>query len=412
MGSYLAFHKSEASRQQRIGIYVGKGASHSWLWFVDMLERHGFSRISFLDEEDVRRGRNELDIFVVSGGDTFAVAEALGLEGGNRIKAFVEAGGLYIGSCAGAYLPLRSSQEPLCHFNFVQATINNFRKTLPAVRTLPEKFCTPYGCSFIVHPVRDEVRVRISDEVPCDGGREITVPIFGGPPLRPSPDVLPIAHYCGFTERSVFLTDPEIARTVYIGAIAACEKQMGDGYFLLLGPHFEHPGFPEGNAVVVRWIERKSAHRYSCTGSVSTAMDANGGVDGLQRNSQWELFIREMSNARIRAWALERRSLSWRIGAKVYDPEKILVFLEAVWKRRKGITLSTDNTGRTVDGWYDIAEKAQACNHYLRCIAESCNAGDDTTPLAEALFSLLKHMTAAFLTRYFHCLQRHLHGQS
>ena len=132
----------------KIGIYNGPGASHSWLWFVEILDAMGFWDIEFLDDQNIKNnGLNNLEVLLVSGGDTFAIAESLGKEGAERLKSFLDGGGLYIGSCAGAYLPLNSSLSPLNLFNFASVKISNLTKTLPTPVSLPEKFCTSYGCN-------------------------------------------------------------------------------------------------------------------------------------------------------------------------------------------------------------------------------------------------------------------------
>ena len=102
--------------QPVIGIYVGHGASHSWTWFADIFEKFGCYNVKFIDEADVEKGLlTDCNVFFISGGDTFAIAEGLGKPGAEEIERFVINGGIYIGSCAGAYLPLRSSLKPLNH---------------------------------------------------------------------------------------------------------------------------------------------------------------------------------------------------------------------------------------------------------------------------------------------------------
>jgi hypothetical protein len=65
-----------------IGIYTGSGASHSWLWFVGILDRMGFYNVHFVDEKDILLNALEpLSVLLMSGGDTFAIAEVLGAEG-------------------------------------------------------------------------------------------------------------------------------------------------------------------------------------------------------------------------------------------------------------------------------------------------------------------------------------------
>jgi len=78
----------------KIGIYTGTGTSHSWLWFVDIFERFGFYDLVFLNESDIHEiGLNGLDVLVMSGGDTFAVAEGLGKKGAEKLEDFIVNGG-------------------------------------------------------------------------------------------------------------------------------------------------------------------------------------------------------------------------------------------------------------------------------------------------------------------------------
>jgi hypothetical protein len=76
-------------RYPRIGVYVGSGTSHSWLWFVELFDRMGFYDVVFLNEDEIRQdGLKDLDILAMSGGDTFAVAEGLGIGGSQKLKSF------------------------------------------------------------------------------------------------------------------------------------------------------------------------------------------------------------------------------------------------------------------------------------------------------------------------------------
>ena len=152
--------KKEAQLLPEVGIYVGKGSSHSWMWFIDLFESYGLTKLHFYDEKDLLNIKfNDIDILIISGGDTFGVAEALGPRMADVIKEFVEQGGLYIGSCAGAYLPMNSSKEHLNHFNFVNVKITNLTKTLPQAMRMAHKCYISYGCQYIYHPVREEVHI-------------------------------------------------------------------------------------------------------------------------------------------------------------------------------------------------------------------------------------------------------------
>src|SRR4030067_3611975 len=90
-----------------------------------------FYHVHFVDERDVLANALEpLGVLLMSGGDTFAIAEGLGAEGSDKLRSFINRGGLYIGTCAGAYLPLRSSMEFLNQFNFIDVKISNISRRL------------------------------------------------------------------------------------------------------------------------------------------------------------------------------------------------------------------------------------------------------------------------------------------
>ena len=391
------------SSKLRVGIYVGEGASHSWTWFVDLMEKYAYGRLCLIEEDDFARLAPEQDVLLVSGGDTFAVARALEPPGARALEDFLQRGGLYIGSCAGAYLPLNSSKAPLNTFNFVKCRINNLTRDLPPVHQLPLKFSTKYGCDYIYHPVREDVRVRMEEGFPIWGGREVSVPLYGGPPLNLSEDIVPRAVYTGFTERTRFLTDKEIAETVYLGKVAACEKSFGKGRMVLLGPHFEHPWFPEGNDIIHQWIE---LHVHPERPAVSTEM--NKKPDKKKRRVRkgalapqiQKDFKREISNLRIRAHAMTRQSVHWQIGAKVYEPEKILHFVDAIWKRLEGTrSLSSGNPSKGIQEV--LVEQAAECNRLLKSLASKIDSGEESEELAGEMFASLKELVVGFLGLYF-----------
>ncbi len=384
----------------KIGIYVGEGASHSWTWFVDLLEKYSYTGLRFLQEHDFSVKASQQDVLLVSGGDTFAVARALRPSGALALQQFLDKGGLYIGSCAGAYLPLHSSKEPLCDFNFVKSRINNLTKDLPPVVHLPKKFSNPYGsCTFVYHPVREDVRVRMIDDFPIWGGQEIVVPLYGGPPLQDSEDIRPLAYYSGFTEKTLFLTDQEIARQVYLGKVAACEKRFGKGRMVLLGPHFEHPLFPEGNDAIHQWIQQHSFPDEKSGGVPDGQSEAEDGWAGLSRKGIHALK-KEVSNMRIRAHAMARSSIHWQIGAKVYEPEKIVHFVETVWSRLRRMPSRT--RAEAGSGPEEVLlERAVHSHEMVKSLAHAIKAQQDSQGLAVEMFASLKGFAVAFLDVYF-----------
>ena len=290
-----------------IAIYTGQGSSHSWLWFVDIFERAGLADLSFVDEDDLQAGRlNGSQVLAVSGGDTFALAEGLGREGAAALEAWVRDGGLYLGSCAGAYLPLCSSKDPLNLFNFVEAKISNLTAILPEPKKFKEKFSQPYGCSFIYHPVREAVRISGYGHPPFSGTDDFPAPLYGGPAMIPRGDVETMAWYSGFTEKTAFLVDPELARETLIGKSAVIRKRMGSGSFYLFGPHLEHPHYRKANQLVIDTIrfEQKPEPGISDSGPAGEM------VLDHRRTGEWVRAIkRELSNARIVVAGIENEPI-------------------------------------------------------------------------------------------------------
>jgi glutamine amidotransferase-like uncharacterized protein len=378
--------------QPEVGIYVGQGASHSWTWCADFFDREAYTSVSFFDDHAIASGALDgVEVFFVSGGDTFAIAHGLGKSGADAIEKFVRCGGLYIGACAGAYLPLHSSLPPLDHFNFVATRIANLTKDLPEAVAKPDKFCTEYGCRYVYHPVRESVRLRLSGW--GRNGQYVEAPLYGGPAFIPSDDAVVLAEYAAFTDSTEFLIDREIAGRALLGTAAAIKKDYGSGAFYLLGPHFEHPDFLKANGLLLEIITGiKAGKRSAAAGTVRQPVE----------NMQYRAFLSAVSNARIMALALERTSYTWVIGKKVYDPEKIRVFLEAIWKRarllqapeclarmeRSEIELLTVQAVEVAETIRKLRSDAQPCAQETAC--------------AEFLFLTLRKAAAAFLTIYFH----------
>jgi len=381
----------------KIGILAGKGTSHSWLWFAELLDRNGFFDLVFIDEHDVQTGGlDRLDALAVSGGDTFAVAKALGQPGADRLFEFVNRGGQYIGSCAGAYLPMNSSKEHLNLFNFAGVKITNLRKTLPKAVKKSHKFCTAYGCDYIFHPVREAVRLKIPGG-PFHGPATITAPLYGGPGMIPSEEATVLATYDGFTEKTDFLVDEKIARQTLIGTAAAVRVARGKGCFYLLGPHFEHPGYPEANRLVVEMICR-DAKRFD-----GMAYPDDDDVDIFNGTSKTRLLTdikRELSNSRIVATGMEIMPIHWLIGTKYYEPEKIRVFLESMWTKVKFFERSDAMVLRS-GASEQIVRYAVDTTAAIRELKIQIDEKRTSAAPAEYLFALLHKFAMAFMDMYF-----------
>ena len=241
-------HRTE---QPSIAVYTGEGASHSWTWFADIFERRHISMVAFLDEADIVSGAlDSVDVLFVSGGDTFAIAAALGSQGAQALERFIKRGGMYIGACAGAYLLLKSSLEPLHYFNFVEAKIANLTRCLPPALQRPEKYCTAYGCRYVYHPVRGEVMLHYGADSEPQTAQLLSAPLYGGSAMLASDDIEVLGTYAGFSAQTEFLVEESIARETLVGNVAAARKLYGRGVIYLFGPHFEHPDFPEANQII------------------------------------------------------------------------------------------------------------------------------------------------------------------
>ena len=397
------FTSCESSRSKpvsypKIGIYTGTGSSHSWLWFVDLFDRMGFHDIDLLDAAAIqRRDLQSFDVLAVSGGDTFAVARALGPTGARSLKTFIENGGLYIGSCAGAYLVMRSSKPHLNLFNYTSVRITNLSKLLPACRGLAHKFSQAYGCDYIFHPVRDAVSIEPTGCAPFWGTRPLDAPLFGGPGMIPSDKDCVLARYKAFTNKTRYLVDESIARETLLGKAAAIRASLGKGHLYLLGPHFEHPHFQEANRLVADAIYWDGGRVNNDTDPVQKNVPALAAAPGQKL---LKTLKRELSNSRIVAVGLEMMPVRWLIGNKYYDPEKIRVFLDAMWQRIR--RLEKSGPLRTEpEIAVQLAAFAVKTTGLLRELKHRLDDSGDTDPLARDLFTLLPGFTTAFLGLYF-----------
>jgi len=382
-----------------IGIYTGSGASHSWLWFVQILDRMGFYNVHFVDEKDILSNALEpLHVLLMSGGDTFAIAESLGAEGSDQLRHFIEGGGLYIGTCAGAYLPLKSSMDFLNQFNFINVKISNISRRLSEPeRPLVQKVaCSSYGCDFVYHVVREEVVLEMANGYQANGKKEMIAPLYGGPAMLPSRDIEPIATYQGFTKRTKFLVEKELAQKTLVGNIAVAKKSMGKGHLYIFGPHFEHPHYPTCNLFLAEIIRKKQNGRLC-----PIQKDFYGhSVKGETLRNFLRDLKREVSNSRIAVSGMSDFTISWLIGNKYYEPEKIQVFLEVLWKRLTYLESGGDGAFDLRDP-HGMISRLKGITDVLRKTKKGIDRGETTNGLAEDLFLNLKKVTSDLLTVYF-----------
>lgn len=405
-GGKIRYGEDEASvlpraprplRIPRIGLYTGSGTSHSWLWFVELFDRMLFHDIVFLNEDMVKDGAlKNLDVFAMSGGDTIRIAEGLDTTGAAELEAFIRKGGLYVASCAGAYLPLKSSKQYLDRFNFVDIKIANLSKTRPEIKRLASKATTAYGCDYVYHAVREDVLLRLTGRSPFTGVSTFLAPLYGGPSMITDNTSEVLAYYAGFTDKTQFLVNESLAQKTLIGRVAAAKTGMGDGNLYLFGPHFEHPHFPMANhlvATAIFWDMKKDRENREI--SEDEIILEGAAKDKLVRDIK-----REISNARIVSVGLEAVPIQWSIGCKIYEPEKIRVFLEAIWKRidnlerLRRIRLQNKADEQLVD----CACKVKRILRELKARIDDCL---ETQDIASDLFDSLRRLTMGFLQIYF-----------
>ena len=97
----------------RAAVYVGPGArgvgAFRWMQLMDQAEG---VEARFVDGEAIRNGALEsADLLVMPGGKSRVEAAELGEKGQREVRAFIERGGSYVGTCAGAFL-LMGGEEP------------------------------------------------------------------------------------------------------------------------------------------------------------------------------------------------------------------------------------------------------------------------------------------------------------
>lgn len=391
----------------RVAVYRGAGASHSWTWLAELLDRLGLFDTSFLDERDILAGRlGEFDALLVGGGDTYEIAGALGPVGAGEVERFVRAGGRYFGSCAGAYLVLTGVDlPPFDPFNLVEGGMLNFMEEPPPPRCLEHKYLAPYGRGWVFHPVYGEVDILDlnAGSVP-GGGAAVRTVLFGGPVLQARGASRVAAEFCSLTARAAFLWPREAADGLVLGKPAALECSLGEGMAMVSGPHLEHPLFPAANCIVARFLsgaERRGA------GAPGSGKSWSGDVTGSADDALLDLR-RALSNARIVAFGLEKMPVWWKIGVKVWEPEKIRLFLECAWRRLPELreSFSPGGAPRRVppprpDGLAGLAQGYAGLVPRLKELEEKVEAGKESSSDAASLLADLGALTAGFLSLYF-----------
>jgi glutamine amidotransferase-like uncharacterized protein len=403
----------------RVAVFAGAGASHSWTWFADLLEHLGLFDTSFIDERSILEGGLAgFDMLLVGGGDTYAMAESLGPAGAREMESFVRDGGFYLGSCAGAYLVLSDVDlEPFTPFALVEGGMLNVMSCPPEPRCLAHKYLAPYGDQWVFHPVYGEVRLGPAEAgrtLSCfEEGRLVDSAMFGGPIIRGGRDEEVVARFAELSDHAAYPWPRAEVGALMSGYPAVVLARVGRGTAVASGPHLEHPHYPTGNALAAElmsrhWEQRATAGldaiedmpRPGIARSELRTREGSCAREGTGTTSLLRDIKREVSNARIVAFGLEKMPVTWRIGVKVWEPEKIRMFLECAWNRLPYLEardLPADCAGelrRLGYGYSDVTGLTRA----LKLKVES---GEQSQAEAQELLLLLKALTSGFLAMYF-----------
>ena len=382
----------------RIGIYTGNGSSHSWLWLAELFEKYGLYDISFINGENIQNDAlDRINIFIVSGGDTFAIAEEIGENGSNKIRDFLENGGSYLGICAGAYLMLNSSKTPLDFFNLTGGKIKNLSSSLPLSVNMSYKFSMPYGCQYLYHPVRGSMQIKLLGKPPFYSTDTIVSPVFGGGFITPSNDLTPLANYHGFTKDTIFLVDEKTASETVIGSCAAAKSFYGKGVIFLFSPHFEHPMFPDGNNIIIDTMCYGNANKKSenfCHNPSTLIIDSPG--RGILKKIKSLL-----SNSRIVAGGFHGTALYWKIGNKMWEAEKFSVFLETIWKRFSNIEKDSFGLRINLSEAQELERLSAGALDNLKKLKSEISSGKDSEETLKKLLLALSKLSSEFFDIYF-----------
>jgi len=352
--------------ERNLLIYTGPGSSNSWVWLADFLEGHGFLGSRFVPNASDILQAPDSSTLIVPGGDTFRIAETFGESGLAALKDKISRGMGYLGICAGAYLPLKSSIVPLSSFNLISAKISNISSALPAGIADPNKFSVRYGCSFVFHPARGPVKLS--------GDMDLVAPIYGGPFLIPSNGETAHLAFAGMTEGTELLADRELYERVSRGKAACIEGRYGKGRVVAIAPHLEHPDYPQANEYLRNLIldfpsgERMESLR---TGDIANGRELRSTVADL----------------RVLANALDSRT--WKIGVKYWESDKLLFYIDAI---RKRITRDGDRSTAPTE--------VLACLKNAKRDLKTLQECDDEQILGSAIESLSAG-ASLFLTAHF-----------
>lgn len=230
--------EDKATRQPiRVALYDAAGSTGKGVPRVtEILGKDKDVEVVAVKPEDIRAGKLAgFHVVMFTGGSGSKQAKAIGEEGRARVKEFVEAGGGYIGICAGAYLACSG-------FSW-------------GVKVLDAKTASPKW-----RRGEGNVKLELTERGRAIFGApagQFDVRYVNGPILVPAgvellPDFEPLAHF----RTELAKNDTPVGVMVNSPAIVA--GNCGKGRVLVSSPHPEQtPGLEHLVAKAVRWAAGK-----------------------------------------------------------------------------------------------------------------------------------------------------------
>lgn len=202
----------------RVAVYSGEGTGASRTALLEVLAKSPRFRVSDVSAAEIRGGKlADFELLVHPGGSGSKQGRALGEEGRNAVRRFVQRGGGYVGFCAGAYLATNDYQWSL---GLIDAKVVDRKHWARGFGTVKLRL-TPAGRKLL-------------------GRDEELLPIYyhQGPLLSPNddpatPDYRPLATFA--TEIAKNGAPPGVMQ----GTTAICTTRYGQGRVLCFSPHPE-----------------------------------------------------------------------------------------------------------------------------------------------------------------------------
>lgn len=234
-------------RQPLIGIYSGRGTAVSCTQeTVETLENMGFRKISLLTGPLTPGDLSALDVLIFGGGDSFEILRSFEHDETRLVRQFIESGGVYIGICAGAMLPLKpvnllgaayGELEAWSELQLVECEILSDKVSEPSWPVFSSRHVNGV---LRTYPVKGIVKSRIAKRGLLTLGYRGEVPMLHTGPLVKTVNSKHVFGRISSTSSSVEYGLPcEKTREIVQGASSIVLREHGAGKIVLFLSHVE-----------------------------------------------------------------------------------------------------------------------------------------------------------------------------